>query len=696
MSRSTLLWIICLSLAATAWAGDAALNAPFSKAETVLLPSGEIREHATLDTAQHDTLFYDDGNPQYYYPTITNYWAYVRFTPPANFSLRSIYIAVSSDANATCSLYVHLAGIGTNPGTVLSSAAVNLVPGFFWYDVDLATPIDITSRQDFLILAGRAPGGAGWDILFDAATTTNRSKTTLTNGSRTTGPYYSIQGDYPIRAGGLLAPFSDLTVEQCFNSVLPSGDASFNVLPGAQVSFKGQVHNVSNTAVNLYTVQWSVRGPGGTVVYSNETAGGPIAPTARAILQTADAFSPLVNGEYNVTCVSHADSDTYAENDTSRLRFFVGDQPRWFRYDDNAAPESHVNSSAGGGWGVTFKPVSYAAAIESIRVELSVTGVVSGNFRIYLNDAQGTPGGSPLWETSSVVTTGWNRIAVEPPVLIYNAGQKFTLAYIWAAGCALGMDGTPPNCASIDSMGAVSWSVGNSGSQWSHDNSGNWAMQVYMDTSSALPPIIETNPSDSMLFGQVDTTGSTSSVINFVIHNHGTYDPIEVSQIQILPGTISGVFAIVPNHVTVGPLDSEIVVITFNPTSVRTYIGTLTVTNNSTNMPTIILPLRAEGVRPNAADDPAGVLPGAFALEQNFPNPFNPATDIRFALPVASDVRLTVFNVLGQETAVLAEGLHTAGIHTVTFDASLLPAGVYFYRLEAGSFSDIRKMLLLK
>ena len=70
--------------------------------------------------------------------------------------------------------------------------------------------------------------------------------------------------------------------------------------------------------------------------------------------------------------------------------------------------------------------------------------------------------------------------------------------------------------------------------------------------------------------------------------------------------------------------------------------------------------------------------------------------DIRFALPATSNVRLTVFNVIGQEIAVLAEGMHSAGVHTVTFDASQLPAGVYFYRLEAGSFSDIRKMLLLK
>jgi len=86
----------------------------------------------------------------------------------------------------------------------------------------------------------------------------------------------------------------------------------------------------------------------------------------------------------------------------------------------------------------------------------------------------------------------------------------------------------------------------------------------------------------------------------------------------------------------------------------------------------------------------------AFKLNQNFPNPFNPSTLINFTLPQASDVKLTVYNVLGQRVATLVNGSMTSGAHTVRFDANNLASGVYFYRLEAGSFVQQRSMTLIK
>jgi hypothetical protein len=93
---------------------------------------------------------------------------------------------------------------------------------------------------------------------------------------------------------------------------------------------------------------------------------------------------------------------------------------------------------------------------------------------------------------------------------------------------------------------------------------------------------------------------------------------------------------------------------------------------------------------------PANDLPTVFALQQNYPNPFNPATQIQYQLPQASDVRLEIFNMQGQRVAVLADGPHNAGEYRVTFDASRLASGVYLYRLRAGSFTESRKMTLIK
>ena len=89
-------------------------------------------------------------------------------------------------------------------------------------------------------------------------------------------------------------------------------------------------------------------------------------------------------------------------------------------------------------------------------------------------------------------------------------------------------------------------------------------------------------------------------------------------------------------------------------------------------------------------------LPTSFSVDQNYPNPFNPTTMINFALPEAGDVTIKVYNLLGQEMATLVNEVRDAGYHTVAFDASSLSAGVYLYVMEAGDFSESRRMTLLK
>jgi hypothetical protein len=89
-------------------------------------------------------------------------------------------------------------------------------------------------------------------------------------------------------------------------------------------------------------------------------------------------------------------------------------------------------------------------------------------------------------------------------------------------------------------------------------------------------------------------------------------------------------------------------------------------------------------------------IPSAFALEQNFPNPFNPTTKIQFSIPNAQFVTLKVYNVVGQEVATLANEQMEAGNYRAEFDASSLPSGTYIYRLTTPSFSSVKKMTLVK
>jgi len=87
---------------------------------------------------------------------------------------------------------------------------------------------------------------------------------------------------------------------------------------------------------------------------------------------------------------------------------------------------------------------------------------------------------------------------------------------------------------------------------------------------------------------------------------------------------------------------------------------------------------------------------GEYALHQNFPNPFNPETQISYDLVASGYVTIKVYNMIGQEVATLVSGLKDAGSHTVTFDASHLPAALYLYKMEVNGFSATHKMLLIK
>jgi hypothetical protein len=89
-------------------------------------------------------------------------------------------------------------------------------------------------------------------------------------------------------------------------------------------------------------------------------------------------------------------------------------------------------------------------------------------------------------------------------------------------------------------------------------------------------------------------------------------------------------------------------------------------------------------------------IPREFSLLQNFPNPFNPSTKIRYSIAQQSNVLIRVFDILGNEIETLVNEEKTTGIYEITWYAENLPSGIYFYRLQAGSFNKTKKMLLLK
>jgi hypothetical protein len=89
-------------------------------------------------------------------------------------------------------------------------------------------------------------------------------------------------------------------------------------------------------------------------------------------------------------------------------------------------------------------------------------------------------------------------------------------------------------------------------------------------------------------------------------------------------------------------------------------------------------------------------LPQEFRLEQNYPNPLNPNTKIKYSIPELSFVTLKVYDVLGNEVAILVNQEKPVGSYELEFDAKGLPSGIYLYRLHAGDFVETKKMVLIK
>jgi photosystem II stability/assembly factor-like uncharacterized protein len=131
--------------------------------------------------------------------------------------------------------------------------------------------------------------------------------------------------------------------------------------------------------------------------------------------------------------------------------------------------------------------------------------------------------------------------------------------------------------------------------------------------------------------------------------------------------------------------------IRFEPKSIRSYATHAIIRSNSLSSPDTVR-ISTSGITATEAEH----LPVAFLIDQNYPNPFNPSTTIRYGLPSRALVSVTVFNPLGQQVAILQNDVQDAGYYHITFDGANLSSGMYFYRIRAGSFTETKKLLLVR
>ena len=235
-------------------------------------------------------------------------------------------------------------------------------------------------------------------------------------------------------------------------------------------------------------------------------------------------------------------------------------------------------------------------------------------------------------------------------------------------------------------------------------------------TGTGLPfgtPQLDINGAHLILFneGKELNVGKTEQSY-LLISNTGTA-PLVISSIDITPyhgddvmlTEMSKAFSL-PNGettITIEPGNTYKLIVEFKPTNTRakSYQAILLLTHNGKNSGTTSSPTKiyligyVEENNITATDEPAE-LPTAYSLSQNYPNPFNPTTKIEYSLLEATNVRLAVYNNLGQEVANLVDEYKAAGKYIVDFNANNLPSGIYFYKIQAGNFNKTQKMVLMK
>ena len=152
-------------------------------------------------------------------------------------------------------------------------------------------------------------------------------------------------------------------------------------------------------------------------------------------------------------------------------------------------------------------------------------------------------------------------------------------------------------------------------------------------------------------------------------------------------------FTLNTNNFSIQPYSYNKVLLQFNPDSIKNYYASLNVYSNAGAKEIVVTGIGKDNAV-NVEDE--FVTPIAFTLEQNYPNPFNPSTTISWQSPVSSHQTLKIYDVLGNEVAILVNEYRPAGSYEVNFDASNLSSGIYFYELRSGSYLEIKKMTLLK
>ncbi len=663
--------------------------------QVVLLPDGSVAPSGELDTVWPDSLYYYTPSQYSSLMPSSNYWSGTRFTAPNNFQLQGIrFLALNQAPNTEdpCEVYVYTNDNGQPDQALLGplhNAVLPAWPNWVEIVIDEEDYLDIAAGEDFWIIYGPAPGGPypnplppgyGWWNIFDAAASPGERSKMSTSGIE--GNYSSLSGDLFITAEGSVESFFDLYAKFLYNDI-----EKFFFTTEDEAGYIVRINNLGNTESPAGTVEFEVVDEDGNSMFTETVDIPAIAAGDSVELSTENSWQPLFTGRYLASAVIDAEGDPDESNDTALLLQSIVEGMAWYVYDDGTF-ETGSNFNEGSGWAVAFKPITYPAFIDS---GMWYFGSANADVNLQAWSMVGTTI-EQLWTNENgSVGADWNEFAIndaENPDGFNLQDGDFVLMYVFSEDdAAFPIDENLPISAANDPMPDAAYQVGDGGGTWYFDSSGNWGMRAHM--GQGVAPDIEFSTSE-LDFGDVvvETVAYQSVTVTNSGDGDAVIDSVRIGQSQI---TLETTLPLV-----IEPEGQADLTFAFYDEDEGSFQGGALIYHNDINASANPFLVRLFANVIGDVREESNEVPNEYFVEQNYPNPFNPTTEIRFGLKEPGMATLTVYNVMGQEVARLVSEDLNAGIHVATFDASGMASGIYFYRLTANNFTDMRKMMLMR
>ena len=467
----------------------------------------------------------------------------------------------------------------------------------------------------------------------------------------------------------------------------------FETLPGSDLpnvivnnTITGNSSNTNGCGIRVWAANATIKN---NIVWNNfQSDNQQINLTSANVIAEYNNVENETEGTGNISLQpSFADSSFYLNDNSPSID--AGDPD--IEYNDNEDPNSPGNALMPSKGTTRNDMGAYGGPMSLLFPGFSSSHLYFPNDE---NDFGLTLPNEPITLSVSIINSGASVLKIDSASVVQNSStiqiqNNFPLMITPLESGELSLTWTPLENEDLTDTLLI----------YNNDSYSDNPAKIFL-TGSSIPNALLSFDAAISDLGDIDASTPRVDTV-FYVHNIGTVpDSVYTSVIyeRVKPDSA---LEITPTVFVVGPKDSVGVTFTFFPplitkTILSQYQPKLIVDSRFSIGTTHFLKIVKFHLTGVTDAEEIKNLPGKFNLSQNFPNPFNPSTVIKYSVANTSFVNLRVFNVLGEKIKELVDKEQSAGTYQINFDASSLPSGIYFYRIKAGNFIETKKMVLLR